>query len=208
VALERLILGSASPRRREILTRVGIAHQVVVGGADEAVLPGEAPHAYLERVVGYKLAAVLKALPVDLASVGVVVLVADTTVVLGADILGKPVDEADGASMIARLSGKTHEVCTRFALAAREGQKGQKEHGPYGLAYAETVTTKVTFRELDAAERAAYVKHGEGTDKAGGYAIQGTASGFVTRIEGSYTNVVGLPAAEVIVALRRLGFAA
>jgi septum formation protein len=191
-----LVLGSASPRRHEILTRVGIPHQVLVGNADETVLVGEAPLAYLERIAERKLEAVVEALPEDLAARHPAILVADTSVVLGADILGKPTDADDGRRMISRLSGRTHEVCTRFAIAL----------GPrWTIAHAETTVTRVTFRELEPDEVDAYIEDGEGNDKAGGYAVQGMASGFVQRIEGSYTNVVGLPAAEVLIALRRLG---
>lgn len=191
-----LVLGSASPRRREILERVGVAHEVVVGHADETVLPGEPALAYLERIVQKKLEAVRGALPPDLAARRPALLVADTTVVEGGDILGKPLDAGEGREMIARLSGRIHEVCTRFAVALG---------GTSELAHAETVVTRVTFRALTRAEIDAYAASGEGRDKAGGYAVQGAASGFVSRIEGSYTNVVGLPASEVLVALRGLG---
>jgi septum formation protein len=193
-----LVLGSASLRRREILERVRVPHVVVVGDADETVLAGEAPLAYLERVVGKKLEAVIRALPPGLAEKTPAILVADTSVLCDGDILGKPADADDAAGMLARLSGRTHEVATRFAVAVWRG-------GAYAVAHAETTVTRVTFRDLTPAERAAYVADGEGADKAGGYAVQGVASGFVSRVEGSYTNVVGLPAAEVIVALRRLG---
>jgi len=189
-----IVLGSASPRRREILERLGLAHVVVAPDADEAVLPGEGVAPYLARVVGLKLDAVRSAMPRDLAARSPVILVADTSVVLGVDILGKPQDAAEGHAMIARLSGRTHEVHTRFAL----GRAGHVVH-------AETVITSVTFRALDQDEIDGYPATGEGTDKAGGYAVQGRASGFVSRIDGSHTNVIGLPACEVVVALRRLG---
>jgi septum formation protein len=193
-----LVLGSASPRRREILERMRLPHVVVVGDADEDVLPGEAPLAYVERVVKAKLDAVIAALPPDLRAKHPAILVADTTVLLGNDILGKPADDADAARMLDRLSGKTHEVATGFAIACFEGSA-------YRVAHAETVVTRVTFRELLEEEKRSYVAEREGRDKAGAYAVQGIASGFVTRIEGSYTNVVGLPAAEVMVALRGSG---
>jgi septum formation protein len=196
---KELVLGSASPRRSEILTRVGIRHRVVVGSTEEAVLPGEAPLAYLERIVACKLEGVVKALPPDLAAERPSILVADTTVVVDGDILGKPLGAEDARNMIARLAGRTHEVCTRFSV-------GLWGPGLVSLvAHAETVVTKVRFRDMEPAEIDAYAEDREGADKAGGYAVQGKASGFVIRIEGSYTNVVGLPAAEVIVALRRLG---
>jgi septum formation protein len=196
VALDpTLVLGSASPRRREILERIGVSHVVIVGSADETVRPGEAPLAYLERIVDHKLAAVRAVLPADLRANPPAILVADTSVVDGPNILGKPLDALDGRRMIRLLSGRTHEVSTRFAVGLGDAKVA---------VYAETVTTKVTFRELTPLEIEAYAQNGEGTDKAGGYAVQGMASGFVSRIEGSYTNVVGLPASEVLVALRRL----
>jgi septum formation protein len=195
-----LVLGSASPRRREILERVRIAHAVVPGTADETPLPGEPASAYLSRVVGLKLGSVAAALREHAAlTEEATILVADTSVVLNGDILGKPTDASDARRMIALLSARTHEVCTRFAIAVHPSA------GEPDIAHAETVTTRVSFRALPEAEIDAYVTRGEGSDKAGGYAIQGLASGFVSRIEGSYTNVVGLPACEVVVALRRLG---
>lgn len=194
-----LVLGSASPRRREILERVGVAHVVVAGSADETVLPDEPARAYLTRIVASKLLAVASALPAELAVESPAILVADTSVVLDGDILGKPTGTDDAVRMLARLSGRTHEVCTRFAIARyRDGARPD-------VAHAETVVTRVSFREVRVPEIEAYALHGEGADKAGGYAIQGRASGFVARIEGSYTNVVGLPACEVLVALRQIG---
>jgi nucleoside triphosphate pyrophosphatase len=189
-----LVLGSASPRRREILSRLGLEYAVVAPSADETVLAGEGAAPYLARVVGLKLEAVRRALLPDLSARSPVILVADTSVILGGDILGKPADAAEGHAMISRLSGRTHEVHTRFALGDAKD-----------VLHAETVVTRVTFRALDRDELDAYPGTGEGMDKAGGYAVQGRASGFVSRIEGSHTNVVGLPACEVVVALRRLG---
>jgi septum formation protein len=132
------------------------------------------------------------------------VLVADTIVLVDSAILGKPASTDDARSMLRRLSGRTHEVRTRFALGAAPNQAGLV---PTSAAFhAETVTTFVEFRDLDAQEIDRYVATGEGSDKAGGYAIQGIGSFAVRRIEGSYTNVVGLPVCEVIVALRSAGF--
>jgi septum formation protein len=190
----RLVLGSASPRRHELLERLGIAHVVVVPSADESVLPGEAVADYLARVVGLKLDAVRRALPGAITEGRPLILVADTSVVLGEDILGKPASAAEGRAMIVRLSGRDHEVHTRFALG-----------DAVRVLHAETVVTRVTFRALENDEIDAYPATGEGTDKAGGYAVQGRASGFVSRIEGSHTNVIGLPSCEVVLALRRFG---
>jgi septum formation protein len=191
-----LVLGSASPRRREILECVGVACVVVAARADEEERAGEGADAYLDRVVAAKLDAV-RALALPASALGV--LVADTIVIAPeGSILGKPNDADEALAMIERLTGRTHEVKTRFALAAIDARLPP--------LHAETVTTRVTFRPLDAGEARAYVATGEGMDKAGAYAVQGGASAFASRIDGSYTNVVGLPACEVVVALRRLGW--
>jgi septum formation protein len=127
------------------------------------------------------------------------VLVADTVVIApDGSILGKPVDAHDARSMLVRLAGNTHEVRTRFLL-------GEPDKGGH-VSHAETVTTRVTFRAVTHDEAQAYAAMGEGRDKAGGYAVQGRAATFVERIEGSYTNVVGLPLCQVVVAMRVLGW--
>lgn len=208
---EPLLLASASPRRREILQQLGVPTLVSKIEVDEDVLPDEAPDAYLVRIVAAKLAlAASKAFAsgaaqkrgdtlqaVNIASASGAVLVADTSVIDGAEILGKPRDDAHAEQMIAKLAGRTHEVWTRFAI-------GAAEH-PARTLHEETVKTKVTFRALTSEQVRAYVASGEGTDKAGAYAVQGRGAGLVSRIDGSYSNVVGLPACEVIVALERLG---
>ncbi|MGH7270510.1 MAG: Maf family protein [Polyangiaceae bacterium] len=187
-----LILGSASPRRRELLARLGVPFLVRPANADEVLLPGEAPSPYLERVVTAKLAAVRAAEP----SHATAILVADTIVVApNGDLLGKPRDDAAARAMIECLAGATHEVKTRFGLFGSEGE-----------AHAQTVTTRVTFRVLLPDEAGAYAATGEGRDKAGAYAVQGLGAVFVERIEGSFTSVVGLPLSEVFVAMRRLGW--
>jgi len=162
---------------------------------DESIRRGESPRGYLERVVGAKLEAVCAR---DLGAASAV-LVADTVVVdPDGSMLGKPVDDGEALAMIERLAGKTHEVSTRFLLASRaDGTRA---------AHAETVTTRVTFRRLAQDEARAYAATGEGRDKAGGYAAQGKAAAFVECIEGSYTNVVGLPLCQVVVAMRALGW--
>jgi septum formation protein len=179
-----LVLGSASPRRREILANLGVPIVVRPADVDETTLPGEQADAYLARVVAAKLAAVGGPGPV---------LVADTSVIESGAILGKPASVDEAEQMIARLAGRTHEVHTRFAI------------GENGLLHAETVVTRVTFRALSPAQIRAYAESGEGNDKAGAYAVQGRGAGLVSRIDGSYSNVVGLPACEVLVALERLG---
>jgi len=192
-----LVLGSASPRRREILQLLGVAFTACAASVDESVRAGEAVDAYLGRVTRAKLEAVRAGLPPELRASAAAVLVADTSVVLDGVILGKPADEREGRAMIESLAGRAHEVRTRFVLAPPAG-------GAAAL-HDETVTTRVVFRALAPGEAAAYAATGEGTDKAGGYAAQGRAAAFVSRIEGSYTNVVGLPACELVVALRALG---
>ena len=189
-----LILGSGSPRRREILTRAGVPFVVLVGDADEQVLAGEPVADYLVRVVLAKLAAVRARAG---QKEGRAILVADTSVVLGEDILGKPADEAEALAMIERRSAQTHEVRTRFAIA--------EAWGTAPPLVAETRGSRVTFRAITPDEARAYVASGEGRDKAGGYAVQGGAGPFVARIDGSYSNVVGLPEDEVVAALRTLG---
>lgn len=185
--VDAIILGSASPRRRELLERVGLVVSVSPADVDETVLPGETPCAYLERVVEAKLLAVR-----ERVGEGRLVVVADTSVIRDEVLLGKPRDDVEATSMLAHLSGRRHRVATRFAVA-----RGSS-------IIAETVNTEVEFRGLSEGEIARYVAAGEGRDKAGSYAIQGVGAAFVRRIEGSYTNVVGLPLCEVLEAIERV----
>jgi len=189
-----LLLGSGSPRRREILAALGIPIRVAKADVDETVGRDEAADAYLVRVVGDKLAAVAR-LP-EVGGAGGV-LVADTSVIVDGAPMGKPQDAADARAMLRTLSGRAHEVWTRFAVSTPSA--------PAIARTAETVRTRVWFRKLDDDEIAAYAATGEGLDKAGAYAIQGVGAFAVERIEGSYSNVVGLPACEVVLALRRAG---
>jgi septum formation protein len=191
------VLGSASPRRRDLVAMLGIPFVVCSASADESALPGEAPGAYLVRVTRAKLEAVRALAP----PAGAGVLVADTIVIApdGA-VLGKPGNDEEGRTMIQRLAGATHLVSTHFVLGpAPEG---------FPPEHAQTVTTRVTFRGLARGEIDAYVASGEGRDKAGSYAAQGKAAAFIERIDGSFTNVVGLPICEVLVALRSVGWLA
>ncbi len=184
------LLGSASPRRREILRTLGLTFEVSAVDADESERPGEAPDDYLVRVVAAKLTlAAERARGLGLDAV----VVADTTVVLDHRMLAKPSDRADNRAMVAALAGREHEVKTRFAV-----------RGPLGDD-ARTVTTRVRFRALTDAEIDGYAASGEGLDKAGGYAIQGLGSFMVEAIVGSYSAVVGLPACEVAQALVTTG---
>src|SRR3954451_835256 len=188
----RLILASASPRRSELLRAAGDSFDVVVAGVDEAICDGESPAIYVRRLAAEKSSAAMAAVRAtrgetaavdDLAQT--IVLGADTTVVVGGEILAKPVDDADVARMLRRLSGRRHEVLTGISL-----RRGAFELG-------RVVATAVDFSPLTDDDVTWYVASGEGRDKAGAYAIQGLASRFIPRIEGSYSNVVGLPVTAV-----------
>ncbi len=185
-----LLLGSASPRRRELIGGLGIPFRVAAPAVDETLLADESPDGYLERI------GVLKADAVRVQAGDHALLVADTTVVVDDHILAKPADADEARRMLEELSGRTHVVATRFVLRRLIGVRA---------THAETVRTEVVFRALGARELEAYAQSGEGTDKAGGYAIQGGAAAFVREIRGSYTNVVGLPLAHVAEALERFG---
>ncbi len=200
-----LLLGSASPRRRELLEQVGLPLVVTTVDIDESIRPGESPAAYLDRVVAAKGAAVEErwararagASPggADLARCGAL-LVADTVVVRDDHIMGKPRHDDHAREMLANLAGAEHQVLTRFVVEAPD---------VVGCPHSETVATRVWFRHLELEQLERYVATGEGRDKAGGYAIQGIGSLLVERIEGSYANVVGLPLCAVVVTLQRLG---
>jgi septum formation protein len=245
MALVRLILASASPRRAELLRAAGFDFDTIVADVDEAVRPGESPSTYVRRVAAEKSAAGTAALkgcatavrgfvaapvaqalrlkgcatadrgfvaapvaqalrlkgcatadPVAQAlrpADDAVILAADTAVVVNGEILGKPRDDADAARMLRKLAGRRHEVMTGISL----------RQGAYELGRVET--TIVFFSALSEHDVAWYVASGEGRDKAGGYAIQGLAARFIPRIEGSYSNVVGLPVAALVELLRELG---
>jgi len=190
-----LVLGSGSPRRREILSGLGIPLCVVVGSVDETPREGEPPPAYLDRIVREKLHAALG--KVDEPSVVPAVLVADTIVVVDGDILGKPRDVAEAVTLLGRIVGRSHVVQTRYAIL--EGGM------PGGRCVERTVDSVVTMRSAGSEAVARYAATGEGLDKAGGYAAQGIGTFLVERIEGSYSNVVGLPACEVVRDLTELG---
>lgn len=176
-----LYLASGSPRRRELLTQIGVPFLTQIAPIDENALPDEPPRAYVERLARAKAQAGLAALD---AVPDARVLGADTTVVLDGRILGKPADRADALATLQALSGRSHEVLTAVALASRERLLSQ------------VVTSQVTFRPLSQAEIEAYWASGEPQDKAGSYAIQGLAAVFVSHLQGSYSAVVGLPLCE------------
>jgi septum formation protein len=178
-----LVLASQSPRRSEILRQAGIPFTVRTADVDESVLAAESPADYVQRL------AEAKAYAVEAAD-GETVLGADTTVVIDGEILAKPADAADARRMLARLSGRRHEVLTGICL--RRG----------GHAIVDCAKTGVVFAALSDREIDEYVASGEPMDKAGAYAIQGLASKFVERVEGEYFNVMGLPVALVYRLLR------
>jgi septum formation protein len=210
IAFVRLILASGSPRRAELLRAAGYAFEIVAPEVDESIRAGEAAAAYVRRLAAEKSAAARevvvargfqpreggpalrqaqgtpsssrgeRAAPHEVAILG-----ADTVVVVDGDILGKPRDEGEAAAMLRRLSGRPHVVMTGVSL----------RQGPHELG--RVVTTDVYVRDLSQDDLEWYVASGEGRDKAGGYAIQGLASRFIPRIDGSYSNVVGLPVACV-----------
>ena len=184
-----IVLASRSPRRRELLAQIGLAFRLADIEVDESHRPGEAPTAYVERLARAKAGAGIGA-----ASASEAVLGADTVVTVddGA-VLGKPRDEAHALEMLVRLSGRSHEVHTGVAVA-RAG----------GIASA-VVTSRVHLRAIEEAEGRAYWASGEPRGKAGAYAIQGLGAVFVARLEGSYSNVVGLPLFETVQLLRRFG---
>jgi septum formation protein len=182
-----VILASASPRRRELLTLVGIPHVVDPADVDESVIPHERADVYVERLARAKAAVVAARHP------GAVIIAADTTVVHQGEILGKPESVRDAETMIARLSGHTHEVFTGMAVAFDGREESAVER------------VEVTFRDLTAEEIAAYVATREPMDKAGAYGIQGFGATIVERIHGDYFSVMGLGLRRVVALLEAVG---
>jgi septum formation protein len=181
----RLVLASASPRRRELLAQLGVPFDVVVSDVPETAEAGESPEEFARRVAREKAAEVACGCPDAL------VLAADTLVVADGVILGKPRDRADARGMLQSLSGRSHEVLTAVVL-----------RHPRGTIEELLVRTAVDFRPLAAREIEDYLDSDEPYDKAGAYAVQGLAQRFVVQVRGSYTNVVGLPVDEVRELLR------
>jgi septum formation protein len=186
--MSALVLASGSPRRHELLTQIGVSFSVRVPDIDESPLLDEEPRDYVRRLAFAKAAAV-QASPEEL------VIAADTTVELGGEIFAKPVDDADAAAMLRRLSGRTHRVHT--GVAARRN----------GRELAEVCTTLVTFIDLDEATIDWYVATGEPLDKAGAYAVQGAGGALVRLVRGSVSNVIGLPLHLVVALAEELGVA-
>jgi septum formation protein len=184
-ATPRVILASQSPRRRDLLTLIGIAHEVRPADIDETYLPGEAPRVHAERLAREKAAAILEPEAVVIGS--------DTIVVVDGDVLGKPRDEADAARMLRRLSGRTHSVITAVAVAWR----GNIESGVEAV--------DVTFHELSDASITSYIATREPMDKAGAYGIQGYGATIVAAVQGDYFAVMGLPLQHLVRLLHGLG---
>jgi len=188
------VLASSSPRRRDLLARLGLEPELRPADVDEAPLDGEAPDVLVLRLARAKAAASVRpGGDVETPLRDEVVLAADTIVALHGIALGKPRDADDAAAMLRRLSGHTHQVMT--GIAVRHGER----------ELTDLVTTDVTFRELTDGEVAWYLATGEPTDKAGAYALQGAGAVLVDRVDGSDTNVIGLPLAQTIVLLRACG---
>jgi septum formation protein len=186
-----IVLASASPRRRELLAQVGIRVQVVPSTADETLLEDETPEAHVIRLSCAKAMEVVE----RSGQVGRWFIGSDTVVVRDDVILGKPADAQGAAAMLSSLAGRSHRVISGYAVHDRQT----------GRTLSSAVTTRVFFKDLTSWEIEGYIATGEPFDKAGAYAIQGVGAFMVPRIEGSYTNVVGLPLCEVIAALEDLG---
>ncbi|ALI06580.1 MULTISPECIES: nucleoside triphosphate pyrophosphatase [Pseudomonas] len=188
--MKPLYLASGSPRRRELLTQIGVPFTAIGADIDETPLDHEPPSAYVERLARGKAEAGRRALDADVDGC---VLGADTAVVLEGRILGKPVDQADALSMLLSLSGRDHEVLT--AIAVLDGSSCESR----------VVRSRVRFRPITEQEALAYWASGEPRDKAGSYGIQGLGAVFVAGLEGSYSAVVGLPLCETAELLGHFG---
>ncbi len=183
----QIILASASPRRKELLDQINVSYQVYPVDLDETPWPDEAPLDYVQRVAAEKSAACKAQLNTEIP-----ILAADTAVILGAVIMGKPKNKAEAMAMLTQLSGKTHQVYSAISLRGRE----------HGQAVS---ITEVTFRCLTEQEILAYWHSGEPVDKAGSYAIQGRGGAFIESIKGSFSGVVGLPLFETAELLSKQG---
>jgi septum formation protein len=188
----RLILASGSPRRTDLLRLAGFSFSVVVPTVDEAPRPGESPEASARRLAEAKAEAVARSAPADHC-----VLAADTLVVVGEAVLGKPRDSDNAVEMLLRLAGRTHRVLTGFALLRREGEEWEKLGG--------LEESRVRMATVSRDEARTYAATGEPLDKAGAYALQGLAGRFVEAVEGSRSNVIGLPLERVVPMLARFG---
>ena len=181
----RVVLASQSPRRRQLLSLIGIEHEVRPANIDETYLPGEEPRAHAVRLARGKAAAI--------AIQGAVTIGSDTIVVVDGDVLGKPRDDEEAAEMLRRLSGRSHTVVTAVAVHWRQAMVSDAEE------------VGVTFRALSEADIRGYIATGEPMDKAGAYGIQGYGATIVERVEGDYFAVMGLPLNRLVRLLESLG---
>lgn len=181
-----VVLASASPRRRDLLGRLGIVPLIRPADVDERLLPDESPEAHVVRLANDKSRAT------D-APAGALVIAADTVVVVDGGVLGKPLDASGAIEMLRRLSGREHDVCTGLHVRRDRAEASS------------VTTTRVRFRELHEREILAYVETEEPMDKAGAYGIQGAGGAFVESVSGSDSNVIGLPLAELVLLAHRVG---
>lgn len=188
---DTLILASASPRRKELLEQIGLQFSVMPSSVDETIRPAETPDDMVIRLSLDKAHDIARRPDVSARWV----IGSDTIVVCNRKVLGKPVNDQDAAAMLRRLSGTSHLVVSGYAVIDRRQQ----------TLRSEAVTTRVHFRRLTEVEITRYIATGEPSDKAGAYAIQGIGACFVSGIEGSYSNVVGLPLCRLTLALKELG---
>ena len=184
----QLYLASASPRRAELLQQIGLCFEQLSAPVDETPYPGELPADYVQRLALSKARAGYAVLSGNITQP---VLGADTTVVIDGEMLGKPIDRAQGLAMLARLSGRVHQVFSGVALV-----RGEQECTALQVS-------QVRFRELSATERIAYWDSGEPADKAGAYGIQGLGASFIMELHGSHSGVMGLPLYETVELLRK-----
>ena len=184
---QRIVLASQSPRRRELLSLIGIPHEVRPADLDESLLPGESPTEHAERLARSKAETIAAREP------RAVVIGSDTIVVLDGDVLGKPRDTAEASAMLRRLSGRTHTVHTAVAVA-RDGR-----------TVSDVESVEVTFRPLDDTQIEAYIATGEPMDKAGAYGIQGYGAVIVERVHGDYFAVMGLALGRLVSLLEAVG---
>ncbi|PWT96408.1 MAG: hypothetical protein C5B53_09765 [Candidatus Melainabacteria bacterium] len=198
----RLVLASASPRRSQLLSNLGLQFSVLVSQVDEAIAPELSPSAAVIDLASRKALAVAEKLRLEaknsLQQGPYVIIAADTIVVNEGKLLGKPVSKEEAINMLSSLSDKVHEVYTGIAVIVLE-------QGLVKAPVTKSVVSKVRFRRLEPAEIRAYVEGGEPMDKAGAYALQGGASAFVQSVEGCYTNIIGLPMPDLVAMLRDLG---
>lgn len=188
---QQVILASASPRRKQLLEQIDLEFEVIPSNAEETIFPGETPEEHVVRLSIDKATEVAEREDTN----GRWFIGSDTIVLCNEQILGKPIDEQHATEMLRMLSGREHRVLSGYAVLDRQT----------GAQRAEAVSTQVRFRELTDEEIARYIATGEPMDKAGSYAIQGRGVCFVAGIEGSYTNVVGLPLCRLTLALKELG---